>query len=211
MKVSLTQSDVHPSAQSFSKRIIDVIGSVIGLIVLAIVFLPIACAVKLDSPGPIFYQQCRCGLGGCNFTLYKFRTMVRNAEQLKGLIENEANGAIFKNRNDPRVTRIGRFLRKTSLDELPQFWNVLRGEMSLVGTRPPTPDEVVHYSERHWLRLRVKPGLTGVWQVYGRSNIKDFDEVVELDLRYQMLWSPIYDLVLIWKTFFVLLFQEGAY
>lgn len=203
--------EVHPSARSLPKRCIDVVGSLIGLLVLAIALLPIATAIKLDSPRAIFYKQKRCGLRGHCFTLYKFRTMVKNADHLKDLVPNEAQGAIFKNSCDPRVTWVGKFLRRTSLDELPQFWNVLRGEMSLVGTRPPTPSEVVQYSERHFLRLKVKPGLTGVWQANGRSIIKDFEQIVDMDLEYQRLWSLGYDLWLIWKTIFALLFQVGAY
>ncbi|NES96479.1 MAG: sugar transferase, partial [Desertifilum sp. SIO1I2] len=117
---------------------------------------------------------------------------------------------IFKNESDPRITRVGRFLRKTSLDELPQFWNVLKGEMSLVGTRPPTHDEVVRYSPHHWRRLDVKPGLTGEWQVNGRSSVKDFEDIVKLDLRYQTKWHPFYDLQLIFKTVHVVLAKTGA-
>lgn len=201
----------HPSAQSFFKRGLDIIGSLVGLGVLSLVFLPIAIAIKLDSPGPVFYAQERYGLKGKPFKMRKFRSMVTNADELKARIENEAKGLIFKNERDPRITRMGRFLRRTSLDELPQFWNVLIGEMSLVGTRPPTGDEVAHYSEHHWRRLDVKPGLTGEWQVSGRSAIKDFEEIVQLDLRYQSLWSPAYDLWLIVKTIFILMKRSGAY
>lgn len=136
--------------------------------------------------------------------------MVANAEQLKSLVNNEANGFIFKNKNDFRVTRVGRFLRSTSLDELPQFWNVLVGEMSLVGTRPPTADEVIHYNQRHWRRLSVKPGLTGEWQVNGRSHVKDFEQIVDLDLQYQKKWHPLYDVLLILKTFYVIIARIGA-
>ncbi|MGG6270697.1 sugar transferase [Leptolyngbya sp. AN03gr2] len=211
MKFLQAQSEFHPSAKSITKRWIDLVGSLVGLAFLAIAFLPIASMIKLDSSGSILYKQQRCGLGGCCFTLYKFRTMIENADQLKHTIQNEAKGAIFKNRNDPRITRVGRFLRRTSLDELPQFWNVLRGEMSLVGTRPPTPDEVAQYNERHWHRLMVKPGITGMWQVNGRSTIESFEEIVDLDLKYQAAWTPLYDLVLIWRTVTVLLLQKGAY
>jgi len=165
------QSAVHQSAKSSVKRIMDVIGSVLGLLLLAILFVPIAVAIKLDSPGPILYRQTRCGLRGRTFTIYKFRSMVKNADAMKCLIENESSGYIFKNKNDPRITRVGRILRKTSLDEFPQFLNVLKGEMSLVGTRPPTVDEVEHYNERHWKRLSVKPGLTGEWQGRGGFTI----------------------------------------
>lgn len=200
----------HPSASSIFKRSLDVVGSLIGLLFLALVFVPMTIAIKLDSPGPIFYSQERYGLQGRTFRIRKFRSMVVNAEQLKNQVINEASGLIFKNKQDPRVTRVGRFLRSTSLDELPQFWNVLVGEMSLVGTRPPTADEVAHYNERHWQRLNVKPGITGEWQVNGRSSVKDFEEVVNLDLRYQSHWYPLYDLVLIAKTIYVIFARSGA-
>ena len=200
----------HPSAISTFKRSLDIVGSLIGLLFLALVFVPVTIAIKLDSPGPIFYSQERYGLQGRTFRIRKFRSMVINAEQLKNQVINEASGLIFKNKQDPRVTRTGRFLRSTSLDELPQFWNVLVGEMSLVGTRPPTADEVAHYNERHWQRLNVKPGITGEWQVNGRSSVKDFEEVVNLDLRYQSQWHPLYDLVLIAKTIYVIFARIGA-
>ncbi|MEB3355460.1 MAG: sugar transferase [Synechococcales bacterium] len=193
------------------KRTLDILGSLVGLAILAAAFIPIALAIKLDSPGPILYQQERCGLRGQRFTLRKFRSMVNNADSLKAMVPNEAKGLIFKNKQDPRVTRVGRFLRKTSLDELPQFWNVLMGEMSLVGTRPPTPDEVAGYCDRHWQRLNVKPGLTGEWQVNGRSTVTDFEDIVNLDLRYQSLWTPFYDFKLILKTVVILLDRRGAY
>jgi lipopolysaccharide/colanic/teichoic acid biosynthesis glycosyltransferase len=201
----------HPSVQSKFKRCLDIVGSLIGLLILAIVFIPIAIAIKLDSPGSIFFTQERYGLQGQPFRIRKFRTMVSDAEKLKSLVENEANGLIFKNKNDFRVTRVGRFLRSTSLDEIPQFLNVFLGEMSLVGTRPPTGDEVACYNQRHWQRLNVKPGLTGEWQVSGRSHIKDFEQIVDLDLRYQKNWYPMYDLLLIAKTFFILLGRVGAF
>lgn len=200
----------HPSTKSAFKRLLDIVGSIVGLFILAILFIPIAIAIKLDSPGPVLYTQYRCGLEGKPFKIRKFRSMVTNADALKTQIKNEAKGLIFKNENDPRVTRVGRFLRKTSLDEIPQFWNVLLGEMSLVGTRPPTFDEVAHYNEHHWRRLHVKPGLTGEWQVNGRSSVKDFEDIVLLDLRYQKLWNPLYDLSLIIKTIQVVLTRTGA-
>jgi len=208
---SLTGAPPHPSASCFIKRTLDITGALVGLVILGIAFLPIAIAIKLDSPGPIFYRQERCGLQGRQFILRKFRSMVNNADSLKAMVPNEAKGLIFKNKQDPRITKVGRFLRKSSLDELPQFWNVLLGEMSLVGTRPPTPDEVAGYSEHHWQRLNVKPGLTGEWQVHGRSTVTDFEEVVKLDLRYQSLWSPFYDLKLILKTVVILFDRRGAY
>ncbi|MBE9006320.1 sugar transferase [Fortiea sp. LEGE XX443] len=201
----------HSSVDSKFKRCLDILGSLVGLIILAVVFIPIAIAIKLDSPGPVFFTQERYGLQGRPFQLRKFRSMVNDAEQLKFLVQNEANGLIFKNKNDFRVTKVGRFLRRTSLDELPQFWNVLVGEMSLVGTRPPTADEVAKYNQRHWQRLNVKPGLTGEWQVHGRSHVKDFEQIVDLDLRYQEKWHPLYDLFLITKTFHVIFGKVGAF
>ncbi|WP_026735105.1 sugar transferase [Fischerella sp. PCC 9605] len=201
----------HPSVRSKFKRCLDIVGSLVGLLILAILFVPIAIAIKIDSPGPIFFKQERYGLQGRPFYIRKFRSMVSNAEQIKYLVENEANGLIFKNKNDFRVTRVGRFLRSTSLDELPQFWNVLVGEMSLVGTRPPTADEVANYNQRHWLRLNVKPGLTGEWQVNGRSHVKDFEQIVDLDLQYQKKWHPMYDVLLVAKTFYILLGRVGAF
>lgn len=200
----------HPSLKSKFKRFLDILGSLVGLLILAIVFVPIAIAIKLDSPGPIFFVQKRYGLRGKPFIMRKFRSMVTNAEHLKSLVKNEAKGLIFKNQNDFRVTKVGQFLRRTSLDELPQFWNVLIGEMSLVGTRPPTDDEVVNYTPRHWQRLNVKPGLTGEWQVNGRSQITDFEQIVDLDLRYQRNWHIFYDLFLIGKTFYVIFHKVGA-
>jgi lipopolysaccharide/colanic/teichoic acid biosynthesis glycosyltransferase len=201
----------HPSVSSKLKRFLDIVGSLVGLLILAAVFVPIAIAIKLDSPGPIFFSQERFGLEGRRFTIRKFRSMVMDAEELKSSVKNEAKGIIFKNKNDFRVTRVGRFLRSTSLDELPQFFNVLLGEMSLVGTRPPTEDEVIRYEQRHWQRLNVKPGLTGEWQVHGRSHVTDFEQVVDLDLRYQKNWTPLYDLHLIFKTFYVILAKVGAF
>lgn len=201
----------HSSVESKFKRYLDILGSLVGLIILAVAFMPIAIAIKLDSPGPIFFTQERYGLQGQSFKLGKFRSMVNDAEQLKSLVKNEADGLIFKNQHDFRVTKVGRFLRRTSLDELPQFWNVLVGEMSLVGTRPPTADEVAKYNQRHWQRLNVKPGLTGEWQVNGRSDIKNFEQIVDLDLLYQQKWHPLYDLFLITKTFYVIFGKVGAF
>jgi lipopolysaccharide/colanic/teichoic acid biosynthesis glycosyltransferase len=189
---------------------IDILGAVAGLGITAVVAIPVAIALVLDNPGPIFYSQTRCGLNGRPFRIWKFRSMVVGAEQLKHRVNNEASGHIFKNQNDPRITRVGRFLRRTSLDELPQFWNVLLGEMSLVGTRPPTKDEVMHYSSHHWERLNVKPGITGEWQTNGRSSIKDFEDIVRLDLDYQRKWSISYDISLLLKTLSVLINKSGA-
>lgn len=201
----------HPSAQNRLKRLIDIVGALVGLAILAVLWAGIAIAIKTDSPGPLLYSQTRCGLDEVPFRIWKFRSMVTDADALKAQVKNEASGHIFKNKNDPRVTRVGRFLRKTSLDELPQFWNVLKGDMSLVGTRPPTPDEVSKYSHYHRRRLRVKPGMTGEWQVNGRSNVDDFDAIVRMDLFYQKRWSVLYDLALIFKTIQIVLKRQGAY
>ncbi|HAC65588.1 MAG TPA: anti-anti-sigma factor [Cyanothece sp. UBA12306] len=194
----------HPSVRSWIKRSIDIIGSLIGLMITGILLIPIAIAIKRDSPGPVFFKQVRCGWMGKRFMIIKFRSMCVDAESQKHKIENQAQGAIFKNTNDPRITKFGRFLRRTSFDELPQFFNVLKGEMSLVGTRPPTPDEVERYEVPQWQRLNVKPGMTGEWQVYGRSRVNNFEDVIKLDLRYQKNWSHWYDLQLIFKTIFII-------
>lgn len=204
------QQEIHHSAFSKIKRFIDLFGSLIGLILTAIIFISIAIAIKIDSPGSIFYSQTRCGLQGKHFRIWKFRTMSVGADLQQHLVTNESEGQIFKNQNDPRITRVGKFLRCTSLDEFPQFWNVFKGEMSLVGTRPPTPDEVKNYTSYHYQRLLVKPGMTGEWQVRGRSTIKNFDEVVKMDLDYQQKWSLLYDLQLIFKTIKVVLARQGA-
>lgn len=208
--LSFQHQTPHPSTDSTVKRLIDILGSLMGLLILALVFIPVAIAIKLDSPGPIFFTQRRYGLYGRPFKICKFRSMVDNAEALKTQVHNQATGPIFKNRKDPRVTRVGRFLRQTSLDEFPQFWNVLSGEMSLVGTRPPSRDEIIHYNERYWQRLQVKPGLTGEWQVSGRSRVSNFETILALDLRYQRHWSFWYDLKIIGKTIYVVLTQWGA-
>ena len=194
----------HPSVGCQPKRFLDIIGAIVGLIITAILFFPIATAIKLDSPGPIFFSQIRCGWMGKRFRLWKFRSMCVDAEARKAEVKNEVEGAFFKNKNDSRVTRVGRFLRRTSLDELPQFWNVLKGEMSLVGTRPPTTNEVDGYEVPEWQRLDVRPGMTGEWQVNGRSQVRSFEDVIRLDLKYQKDWSFMYDLKLILQTLSVL-------
>ncbi len=208
---ALLLQEAHHSASNKIKRLIDIVGAIAGLIVTAIIFIPIAVAISIDSPGPIFYSQIRCGLQGKPFRIWKFRTMLPEADCQKHLVKNEVEGHFFKNQNDPRIIRVGKFLRRTSLDEFPQFWNVLCGEMSLVGTRPPTPDEVENYQGYHCQRLLVRPGITGEWQVYGRSSIKNFDDIVRLDIDYQNKWSPLYDLKLILKTIAVVFAREGAY
>lgn len=196
--------ETHPSVRSLVKRIMDIIGSLLGLLITGLLLLPIALAIRLDSRGPIFFRQTRCGWMGKRFKIIKFRSMCVDAEDLKNQIPNQVKGAFFKNANDPRITRVGKILRRTSLDELPQFWNVLVGDMSLVGTRPPTPDEVERYDVPAWQRLDVRPGMTGEWQVYGRSQVRNFEDVIKLDLRYQENWSHLYDLSLILKTILIL-------
>lgn len=210
MGVRSLQQPLHPSTTSIIKRLIDICGAIIGLIITAIIIIPVAIFTVINDPGPIFYSQIRCGLNGRHFRIWKFRSMVVNADKMKHLVKNQAQGHIFKSVNDPRITPVGKFLRRTSLDEFPQFWNVLLGDMSLVGTRPPTPDEVIHYEPHHWQRLRVKPGITGEWQTKGRSNIKDFETIVQMDLDYQRKWSIAYDLNLILKTVWVVLRKSGA-
>ncbi len=202
----------HPSVQSRAKRWMDIMGALVGISITGVLLIPIAVAITLNNPGPIFFRQTRCGLMGRRFKVWKFRSMVTNAELLKSQVENQVKGAFFKNANDPRITQVGKFLRKTSLDELPQFWNVLMGEMSLVGTRPPTPDEIELYDVPNWQRLDVKPGMTGEWQVHGRSTVKTFEEVIQLDLRYQQRWSLGYDWQLIFKTVQILFSKNtGAF
>ncbi len=200
----------HPSVYSRTKRFIDILGAIVGLYITAFLFIPIALAIKLDSPGPLFFSQVRLGWFGSKFKIYKFRTMTVDAEQRKQEVKNEAQGAIFKSSNDPRITKVGKFLRRTSLDELPQFWNVLEGYMSLVGTRPPTIDELEQYNIPHWQRLDVKPGITGEWQVNGRSGIKDFEDIIQMDLNYQKKWSLFYDLKLILKTVIVVFSKKNG-
>jgi lipopolysaccharide/colanic/teichoic acid biosynthesis glycosyltransferase len=209
-EVCVSKEQAHRSVTCKVKRSIDILGAILGLAIAAVVAVPLIVAMQLDNPGPLLYSHVRCGLKGKHFRMWKFRSMVVDADKLKHLVTNEAKGPTFKNDNDPRVTRVGRFLRSTSLDELPQFWNVLVGDMSLVGTRPPIANEVVGYEDFHWQRLNVKPGLTGEWQVHGRSGVKDFDDILRMDLDYQRKWSVVYDLTLICKTIGVVLSKNGA-
>ena len=200
----------HPSINSWAKRLIDIVGSIVGLGITAVLFIPISLAILIDDPGPIFFQQERCSWMGRRFKIWKFRSMVANAEALKDKVENQVDGPLFKNENDPRITRVGRVLRKLSLDELPQFWNVLKGDMSLVGTRPPTPSEIEVYEIPQWQRLDVKPGMTGEWQVNGRSSVKSFEDVIKMDLKYQENWSLLYDIKLIIKTITVIFDRKSG-
>lgn len=197
----------------FVKRSMDIILSFIGIIVLSPVFLLVILLIKLEDPkGSALFYQIRVGKNERPFRMIKFRSMVTDAEdQLSALLlENQIEGAMFKMRNDPRITRVGRFLRRTSIDELPQLFNVLRGQMSLVGPRPPLPREVHDYTVRDKLRLTVTPGCTGLWQVSGRNHLS-FDEMVELDLEYISRRSLRMDVMIIFKTFRVLLGSSDAY
>lgn len=201
----------HPSVQHWGKRFLDILGALVGLGLVSLVYVPIAIAIQFDNPGPVLYSQVRYGYQGKPFRLWKFRSMVTHADKVKHLVKNEAKGLIFKNEFDPRITRVGRFLRRTSLDELPQFWNVLVGQMSLVGTRPPIYEEVIQYKPHHWQRLAVKPGITGEWQANGRSSVSDFEDIVAMDVTYQKKWSVRYDIHLILKTISSVLGSKGAY
>lgn len=195
------------------KRMIDVAVSAAGLVLCSPLFLLIALLIKLEDPkGPVFFSQQRIGKDGKPFSMYKFRSMVSNAEELLAqlLPHNEISGHMFKMKNDPRITKVGRFIRRTSLDELPQLYNVLRGDMSLVGPRPPLPREVEAYSPRHWQRLSVIPGCTGLWQVSGRNSV-GFEEMVRLDLEYIAARSIRMDLKIIMKTFLVVFGAKDAY
>jgi exopolysaccharide biosynthesis polyprenyl glycosylphosphotransferase len=196
-----------------AKRIMDICGALIGLICLSWLFLIVALLIKLEDPkGPVFFKQVRVGKDGKEFYMYKFRSMVTNAEELlESLLHlNEVTGAMFKMKDDPRVTKVGKFIRKTSIDELPQLWNVLKGDMSLVGPRPPLPREVAQYTEYDKQRLLVTPGCTGLWQVSGRNDL-GFDEMVELDLKYIRERSLLYDIKIIFKTIKIMIKPNSAY
>lgn len=195
------------------RRAQDIFFSLLALIALSPLMLLTCIAVWIDSPGasPVF-SQLRVGRNGKLFRLYKFRSMCPNAEsKLNDLLQdNEMDGPVFKMKDDPRITRVGHFIRKTSIDELPQFFDVLRGDMSLVGTRPPTLDEYKQYESHHKRRLSMKPGITGLWQVSGRSNIEDFEEVVKLDVQYIDNWSLWGDIKILFKTVYVVFAGRGA-
>jgi exopolysaccharide biosynthesis polyprenyl glycosylphosphotransferase len=198
--------------QLAAKRIIDVICSAVGLVVLAPLMALIAVAIKLDSAGPVLFRQRRVGYHGRVFGMYKFRSMVEGADRLQQELAqlNQMEGPAFKLKHDPRITRVGRFIRKYSLDELPQLWNVLRGEMSLVGPRPPVPDEVSVYERRYRRRLSMRPGLTCTWQVSGRNEIANFETWVKLDLEYIDTWSLWGDLKILLRTIPAVLTGVGA-
>lgn len=205
-------SRLFSGKQLLLKRMVDLVGGLIGCIITMLLTVFIAPAIWLESHGPVFFTQVRVGRNGRRFKIYKFRSMYPDAEQRKAELMNynEMNGLMFKMTNDPRVTKVGRFLRRTSLDEFPQFFNVLFGDMSLVGTRPPTEPEFVRYESRHKRRLALKTGVTGLWQVSGRSDINDFEDVVKMDLEYIDNWSLRLDLKILLKTIGVVLFSKGA-
>jgi exopolysaccharide biosynthesis polyprenyl glycosylphosphotransferase len=198
--------------QLLLKRVLDILGAIVGLALMSLAFIFVAPAIYFESPGPIFFSQYRMGKNGRIFKCYKFRSMYIDAEERKKelLKFNEMKGNMFKIKNDPRITKVGKFIRATSIDELPQFWNVFKGDMSLVGTRPPTLDEVEKYKAYHWKRLCIKPGITGLWQVSGRNDLCDFEEIVKLDTKYIENWSIKLDIQLLFRTFKAVLLKSGA-
>lgn len=204
---------LNAGARAF-KRIVDIVGSFLGIIVFSPFMLVTALAIKIDSKGPVIFKQKRVGMNGRNFNMYKFRSMCMDAEEKKQELmkQNEMDSSyMFKMKDDPRITKVGKFIRKTSIDELPQFFNVLFGDMSLVGTRPPTIDEVEQYERRHWRRISIKPGITGMWQVSGRSSITDFDEIVELDTQYIDCWDVFIDFKILFQTALQIFTGRGAF
>jgi len=200
------------AAYLFVKRSIDILLAGGGVLFLSPLFLLIAILIRLDSEGPIIFRQTRIGKRGRPFTFFKFRSMFTGADVLKPtlLALNEADYPLFKIRNDPRVTRVGRILRKTSFDELPQLWNVLRGDMTLIGPRPHLPEEVEHYSERQRMRLAVEPGITCLWQVSRRVG-EDFEQWIEMDIEYIRRRSWKTDMLVLWKTFLIVFSLDRAY
>lgn len=194
------------------KRVMDIVGGLVGLLITAVFFPLVALAIKLDSKGPVLFSQIRIGRNGRRFKIYKFRSMYIDAEERKKELEsqNEVKGLMFKMENDPRITKVGKFIRKTSIDELPQFYNVVKGDMSLVGTRPPTEDEFEKYNQYYRRRISMTPGLTGLWQVSGRSEIDDFDDVVKYDLKYIDSWSLTLDVKILLKTIWVVFAGRGS-
>ncbi len=194
------------------KRVMDIAGGLVGMLITLIFFPFVAIAIKADSPGPVFFSQVRIGRNGRRFKIYKFRSMYMDAEERKKELEkqNEMQGLMFKMENDPRITRVGKFIRKTSIDELPQFYNVLKGDMSLVGTRPPTEDEFEKYNQYYRRRISMTPGLTGLWQVSGRSEIENFDDVVKYDLQYIDNWSLTLDIKILLRTVYVVVAGRGS-
>lgn len=210
-RIALHEDHLKMELYYFFKRFIDVIGAFLGLVVLSPIILIISILIKLDSNGPILFSQDRVGKDKKVFKMYKFRSMVVNAEELKSKLkeQNEMSGPMFKMKEDPRVTKIGKFIRKTSIDELPQLINVIKGEMSLVGPRPSLPKEVEQFEPWMMERFQVKPGLTCYWQVYGRNDI-DFEDWMKLDIKYVQERNIFIDLKLIFKTVFVLFGDDSA-
>ena len=208
VQVSKKQNNIYEA----SKRVLDFVAALLGLILLSPIFLIVSILIKLESEGEVIFSQTRIGLNGKEFKMYKFRSMVKNAEELKAKLaaQNEMSGPMFKMKDDPRVTKVGKFIRKTSIDELPQLINVLKGDMSLVGPRPSLPKEVEKFEPWMLQRLEVKPGLICYWQVSGRNNI-DFEDWMKLDLQYVEDRNFLLDLKLIFKTFFVLFGDKNAY
>ena len=194
------------------KRLVDILGGLVGCLITIVITPFVAAAIRLDSPGPVFFAQTRIGKNGRRFKIYKFRSMYVDAEERKKELEsqNEMQGLMFKMENDPRITRVGKFIRKTSIDELPQFFNIVRGDMSLVGTRPPTEGEFEQYNSHYRRRISMTPGLTGLWQISGRSEIVDFDEVVKLDLEYIDNWTLGLDIKILFRTIWVVLTGRGS-
>ena len=203
---------IFTPAELFIKRMMDICGALTGLLLTGILSIFVVPAICLESPGPAIFKQIRVGKNGRKFAIYKFRSMYIDAEERKRELmeKNEMNGLMFKIKDDPRITRTGRFIRKTSIDEFPQFLNVLKGDMSLVGTRPPTVDEFEQYEEHHKRRLSLNPGITGMWQVSGRSDIQDFEDVVRMDLEYIDNWSVWLDIKILIQTVFVVFSHKGA-
>lgn len=214
MKIHINEQQLnHQYGYRFIKRLFDIVASSIAVAILSPLFLIIAICIKIDDPkGPVFYTQIRVGKDGKHFRMFKFRSMVNNADELLAKLrsKNEVNGAMFKMKNDPRITRVGRFIRKYSLDELPQLVNVIGGSMSIVGPRPPLVGEVAEYTDYDKQRLMVKPGATGMWQVGGRNDV-DFDEMVRLDLTYIQERSIWLDLKIMFETVKVMIVPNGAY
>lgn len=206
-------TSLRTPAEAVAKRAMDIGAALIGLTVTAVLYPWIAWKIKRESAGPVIFKQIRIGENGRRFKCYKFRTMVLDAEARKEELKqsNEMQGPIFKVASDPRVLPFGNFLRRTSLDELPQFINILRGDMSLVGTRPPTPDEVENYETHYRRRLSIRPGLTGLWQISGRNQITNFEDILALDVEYIDRWSIWLDIQIIWKTCWMVLTRRGAY
>lgn len=194
------------------KRLIDIVGGLVGCLITIVITPFVALAIRLDSPGPVLFAQTRIGKNGRRFKIYKFRSMYTDAEARKKELEalNEMQGLMFKMENDPRITKVGKFIRKTSIDELPQFFNIVKGDMSLVGTRPPTEGEFEQYNSHYRRRISMTPGLTGLWQISGRSEIVDFDEVVKLDLEYIDNWTLGLDIKILFQTVWVVLTGKGS-